>query len=129
MTVARYFVDTTFVIDYLRDDPVAVERFGRFFDEGDSVLVNEIVVCEARVGLAPAQVPELMSMLLPLEFIRPGSDAALNAGRWRDESRRAGRVLSLGDALIAATAEASDAIVLTRNVRDFSLTPVRIETY
>ncbi|MEP7379249.1 MAG: PIN domain-containing protein [Chloroflexota bacterium] len=127
--MARYVVDTTFLIDYLRDDPVAIERFRRFFEEGDNVLVNEIVVCEARVGLTAAQVPELMSMLLPLEFIQPGPEAALNAGRWRDESRRAGRVLSLGDALIAAAADASDAIVLTRNVRDFAQTPVRVESY
>jgi predicted nucleic acid-binding protein len=37
--------------------------------------------------------------------------------------------LSLADALIAAAADASDAAVLTRNVRDFAMTPVRIETY
>jgi predicted nucleic acid-binding protein len=38
-------------------------------------------------------------------------------------------VLSLADALIAAAANNADAIVLTRNVRDFSLTPVRVESY
>jgi len=127
--VSNYVVDTTFVIDYLRDDPAAIERFARFFADGDNVLVNEIVVCETRVGLTAAQVPGLMAMLLPLEFIQPGPEAALDAGRWRGEVRRAGRNLSLADALIAAAAEASDAIVLTRNVRDFSLTPVRVETY
>ena len=127
--MSNYVVDTTFVIDYLRDDPVAIERFARFFADGDNVLVNEIVVCETRVGLTAAQVPGLMAMLLPLEFIQPGPEAAMDAGRWRGEVRRAGRNLSLADALIAAAAEASDAIVLTRNVRDFSLTPVRVETY
>ena len=127
--MSNYVVDTTFVIDYLRDDPTAVERFDRFFADGDNVLINEIVVCEARVGLAAAQVRGLMTMLLPLEFIQPGPEAALNAGRWRGDVRRAGRNLSLADALIAAAAEASDASVLTRNVRDFSLTPVRIESY
>lgn len=127
--MSNYVVDTTFVIDYLRDDPAAIERFARFFADGDNVLVNEIVVCETRVGLTAAQVPGLMAMLLPLEFIQPGPEAAMDAGRWRGEVRRAGRNLSLADALIAAAAEASDAIVLTRNVRDFSLTPVRVETY
>ena len=127
--MSSYVVDTTFVIDYLRDDPVAIERFDRFFADGDNVLVNEIVVCEARVGLAAAQVPGLMAMLLPLEFIQPGPEAALNAGRWRAEVRSIGRNLSLADALIAAAAQVSDAIVLTRNIRDFSLTPVRVESY
>jgi predicted nucleic acid-binding protein len=37
--------------------------------------------------------------------------------------------LSLEDALIAAAAEAAEATVLTRNVRDFALTPARVETY
>jgi hypothetical protein len=31
--------------------------------------------------------------------------------------------------LVAAAAEALHAAVLTRNVRDFALTPVRVETY
>lgn len=127
--MSNYLVDTTFVIDYLRDDPVAVDRFARLFANGDSVLANEIVVCEARVGLTAAQVPGLMAMLLPLEFIQPGPEAALNAGRWRGEVRRAGRFLSLADALIAAAAQATDATVLTRNVRDFNLTPARVESY
>jgi predicted nucleic acid-binding protein len=33
------------------------------------------------------------------------------------------------DALVAATADALGATVLTRNVRDFALIPVLIETY
>jgi predicted nucleic acid-binding protein len=33
------------------------------------------------------------------------------------------------DALIAAAAQSLDAAILTRNVSDFALTPVRIETY
>jgi predicted nucleic acid-binding protein len=37
--------------------------------------------------------------------------------------------LSATDALVAATANAIDAIVLTRNVRDFALTPVTVERY
>jgi predicted nucleic acid-binding protein len=40
-----------------------------------------------------------------------------------------GRSLSLADSLIAAAADVGDAAVLTRNVRDFAMTPVRIETY
>lgn len=35
----------------------------------------------------------------------------------------------IADALIASSAEAVGAAVLTRNVRDFALTPVRVLTY
>ena len=48
---------------------------------------------------------------------------------WRAAARESGRTLDLPDALIAATAFDLDAAVLTRNVQDFALTPVRIETY
>ena len=127
--MARYQLDATFLIDYLRSDAATVERFDRFFADGDDVLVNEIAVCETRYGLRPGQVAELDAMLRPIEFVQPGPEAALMAGRWRAEARDRGWTLSLSDALIAAAAHVSDAIVLTRNVRDFSLAPVRVETY
>jgi predicted nucleic acid-binding protein len=53
----------------------------------------------------------------------------LQAGAWRAEARARGRTLSLADALIAAAAFSNGAVVLTRNVRDFWLTPVQVETY
>ena len=45
--------------------------------------------------------------------------AAEWAARFRADARRAGRVLDLGDALIAGTARANDLAIATRNVRDF----------
>jgi predicted nucleic acid-binding protein len=74
-------------------------------------------------------VRDLQAFLEPVEFIQPGPDAAMRAGVFRAEARRRGYHLSLADALIAAAAEAADAVVLTRNVRHFALTPVQVETY
>ena len=42
------------------------------------------------------------------------------AARFRADARRCGRVLHLGDALIAGTARAHDLAIATRNVRDFN---------
>ena len=42
------------------------------------------------------------------------------AARFRAASRRMGRPIDLGDALIAGTARAHDLAVATRNVRDFA---------
>ena len=68
--------------------------------------------------------------LLPyIEFVQPGPEASKLAGVWRAEARARGRSLDIPDALIAASAYHLHAAVLTRNVRDFELTPVRIETY
>jgi predicted nucleic acid-binding protein len=125
----RLLVDSTFVIDYLKNDPVAIAHWAEVFGRGDEPLINEIVVCEVRAGLRDLEVSELQTFLEPVEFIQPGPEHALLAGRWRAEARAMGRSLSLADSLIAAAADVGDAAVLTRNVRDFAMTPVRIETY
>ena len=125
----RYLLDSSFVIDYLRGDPAAVGRFQRMFDAGDEPLTSEIVVCEVATGAPAHPDPDLIAFLEPCEFVQPGPAAALRAGQWRAEARGRGLSLSLADALIAAAAEEADAVVLTRNARDFALTPVRIEPY
>ena len=123
------FLDSAFVIDYLLGDGGAVERLARAFADGEQPMVNEIVVCEVRAGLRERDVPAFMALMEPTEFVQPGPDAAMRAGEWRNHARERGWVLSLGDSLIAAAAHSSDATVLTRNVRDFALTPARVESY
>jgi len=125
----RLLVDSAFVIDYLKDDAGAVARWAEAFGRGDEPLINEIVVCEVRAGLRAWDVPDFEAFLRPVEFIQPGPEHSLIAGRWRAEARAMGRSLSLADALIAAAADAADAAVLTRNVRDFAMTTVQVETY
>lgn len=114
------------MIDHLRGDPATRQRFARLFEDGDQPVVNEVVACEAWTGAPVLGDPALRALMDAVEFVQPGPASAERAGRWRQEARSRGHVLSLADALIAAE---GDAVVLTRNVRDFALTPVRIETY
>lgn len=127
--MTRYVLDATFLIDHLRSQHGAVGRFGRLLDEGDEALVCDVAATEVWAGWNPVSEPAIEALLRYLEFVQPGPPTARLAGIWRAESRRRGETLHLDDALIAATAHHLDAIVLTRNVRDFELTPVRIETY
>jgi predicted nucleic acid-binding protein len=124
----RYLLDSTFIIDHLRGLAVARDRLSRMFEDGDEPVVNEVVVCELWAGARDPD-PALEALLRPIEFIQPGTDAARRAGRWRADARARGWTLSLADALIAAAADDADAAVLTRNVHDFRLTPVRVESY
>ena len=125
----RYLLDTTFVIDHLRGVEAARYRFRELVEDGDEPLVNDIVTCEAWAGARASTDPDLEALLRFVEFVQPGPETARLAGRWRAESRSRGRTLNVADALIAAAAESLGAAVLTRNVRDFALTPVRVETY
>ena len=124
----RLLLDSAFVIDHMRGVPEAVGRYRALF-EGDEAIINEIVVCEVRAGMTDADLPMLHAFLEPVEVVQPGPDPALVAGAWHREAQRRGYHLSLADALVAAAASALDATVLTRNVRDFALTPVIVETY
>ncbi len=125
----RLMLDSAFLIDLMNGSPEAIARQARMYEVGDDPLVNEIVVCEVRAGLQGDGVRRLERLLGPIEFVQPGPETALLAGAWRRDAHERGRRLSLPDALIAATAHDTDAAVLTRNVRDFALTPVRVETY
>jgi len=122
-------LDSAFVIDVLAGVPEAIRRQQLLFEEGDEPFVNEIVVCEVRAGLRSVDARELATLLEPVEFIQPGPEAAMAAGEWRRLAHERGYSLSLPDALIASAADAIGAAVLTRNVRGFALTPVRVETY
>ena len=127
--MVRLMLDSAFVIDHLHGQPDAVRRYERIFEDGDEPLVNEVVVCEVRAGLRDDDLPVLRAFLEPVEFVQPPPESAMLAGEWRAASRRGGHTLSLADALIAAAAVFDGATVLTRNVRDFALMPVRVEGY
>lgn len=125
----RILLDSTFLIDHMRLQPEAAVRLASMFASGDEILVDPVAICEVRFGVRDAQMPAFLSLLEPLEVVSADREAALLAGLWRMRARAAGHHLGLPDALIAATAHIADAAVLTRNVRDFALTPVRVETY
>ena len=127
--MTRYVLDATFLIDHLRDDHGAIDRFRILMDVGDEPIVTDVAAAEVWAGWHPHREAAIEKVLRYLEFVQPGPPASRQAGIWRAEARRRGRVLHLADALIAATAFDLDATVLTRNVRDFALTPVRVETY
>lgn len=125
----RYLLDTSFAIDYLRGTDAAVARFARFFEDGDEPYVNDVVLCELAVGEPSTTASGFLAFVRAVSFVQPGPDAAVQAGVWRRSARKLGRTLHLADSLVAATADALGAPVVTRNERDFALTPVRIETY
>ncbi len=127
--VSRYVLDSTFVIDHLRGDEQAVSRFRVMNETGDESLLTMPVVAEVWSGRTRGSESDIERFLLFIEYVYAGPGTAKVAGIWRAEARANGRTLGVLDALIAATAFDAGAAVLTRNVRDFELTPVRVETY
>jgi predicted nucleic acid-binding protein len=125
----RFVLDTSFAIDVLRGEGAAARRFARLFEEGDQPIVNETVLCELATGARPSERAAIDAFVRAVEYVQPAPDVARLAGTWRGDARRRGFTLSVPDALIAATTDALGAILITRNVRHFELTPVVVETY
>ncbi len=126
----RYFLDTTFAIDYLRNLSAAVDRLEHLMSSGDEPFINDVVACELATGSRAGDEDVGLELFMrAVEFVQPGPEVAVRAGRWRGDARARGRALSVPDALIAASADALGAVLITRNVRDFALTPVTVEAY
>lgn len=125
----RYLLDSAFAIDFLRARPHATERMWRLVAAGDHPYISDVVLCEIATGVRAPEIDALDRFVRGVEFVQPGPEVSRQAGLWRGEARRRGQTLSVPDALIAATANALGAVVLTRNVRDFALTPIPVETY
>jgi tRNA(fMet)-specific endonuclease VapC len=125
----RYLLDASFVIDHLRGDPDAVGRLGGIYRAGDEPIISSVTTAEVWSGPPPGGDPAVARFLRFIEYVHAGPEASRSAGEWRSAARRRGAVLTTTDALIAATAFHLEATVLTRNIRDFELTPVRVERY
>ena len=120
-------LDTNVVSELTRETPDS--RVIAFLAGHDDLWLSAVVLHELDfgVGLLPlgrrrddisaalsAFVTEYEDRILPV-----GRSEARQAAALRARAHRSGRVLDLGDALIAGTASANDLSVATRNVRDF----------
>lgn len=106
-------VDTDIFIDFLRGVPAA----GLFFKENyGAIAFSAITEVELLSGkkcdLAPVR-DDVVHLLAQFQKIPLGNPIAQSAG----DLRRAG--CSLGDAVIAASAISIDAVLVTRNLKDF----------
>ena len=129
-------LDTSFLIDLLRNDEGAVQK-AKELDEKGPCATTEINVFELTYGIHRSrhvnrrlrleQVGRLFGRLITLPL---NHDAALRAGESLGKLARDGKETSTLDGLVASIAvmHGCDAIV-TRNVRHFEMLGIRVETY
>ncbi len=121
-------LDTNVVSELTKDAPNP--RVVAFLTEQDDLWLSALVLHELEFGLQlllPGQRRDGLRSVLS-EFIATYEDRILplertgaeRAAQFRAQAHRCGRVLDLGDALIAGTAKIHDLSVATRNVGDFA---------
>ena len=125
----RYLIDTTLLIDHASGHPGAVALVRELFSEPNDLLVCDVVVTESMSsGVDDRETAAILALIDALEYVSTPPDAA----RWAGASRRRLRRTSprqLGDAIIACVAWFNDAVVVTRNPRDFEIQGVRVLGY
>jgi predicted nucleic acid-binding protein len=107
------FFDTNIIIDWLNDDAGAADELMRH----ERVRISRIVWAEVLAGEAPATRATIEELLLPFEIVEVDAAVAKRAAEIRHRTR-----MKLMDALIYATAQLHDAVLVTRNTRDFPAT-------
>lgn len=122
-----YMLDTNIVVDFLRG------RMPRGYDimrASDPRLfkVPAVVEAELLVGAEKSRDPErarlaVESVLLPFETIPFCSKCARHYAKIRAYLEREGNAIGPNDLLIAATALAHGATLVTRNTREFKRVP------
>jgi len=125
----RYLLDSTLLIDHANRDPGALAMLRSLFEAGHELYTCDVVTCES-LSLADAgDLGHIESLLDALEYVSTSPGAARWAGASRRMHHRAGGKRAVGDALIAGIAAELDAIVVTRNERDFVRQGSRTLTY
>ena len=117
-------LDTNTISYYFRGDPQVVPRL-QALSPAD-IGVPAIVEYELRYGLLRLQVEAaaprlaaLSALLRPMQVLAFDSECAVHAARIRVELEAVGTPIGPHDLLIAATALRHNAMLVTRNVREF----------
>jgi len=107
------FFDTNIIIDWLFDRPPAIAELSRY--EGHRL--SRIAWAEVLAGEPAATRRSVQALLLPFQIVEVDQQVAQAAADIRHRTR-----MKLLDALILATARVHNAILVTRNTKDFPAT-------
>ena len=124
--VAKYILDTTLLVDHLRGREEAVELVDTLALDGHRLGVCCVSITELYSGLGQHERAAADDFTDGLEYYDISREIAKEAGRYRYEFARRGTALSTADTLIAATAIAQGATLITANTSDFPMDEIEL---
>lgn len=122
-----YVLDSTVLIGYLRDTPSIASELRRRLSEGHTLAVTCVNLAEVERGLRAKERRRAAAFLDALRFLATDREAARRAGRYQADFAKRGRTIHTADALVAGTARAHGAVLLTHNLHDFPMGDLRVE--
>jgi len=107
------------VIAHLRGESSITRKLLDLLGTGHSLGTSCVNVAELERGLRPKERRAAAVLLSRLSYLETSREAALRAGRYQRDWGRVGRTLHTADALVAGTARAHGAVLVTDNRDDF----------
>ena len=120
-------LDTTVLIDVLRERQAAVDRLRAVFAQGAPPFVCAINVEEVWRGTRPGEEEAVSELFAGLRLAPLAAREGMRAGSWRRQFSSRGVTLEQADCLIAAAAVGVGARLATGNPKDFPMAGVDIE--
>lgn len=124
--LSTYVLDSTVLIAYLRDIPPMASVLQRLLADGHTLGTTCVNLAEIERGLRPRERKRTQSLLDRLRFLETDREGARRAGSYQAEWAKRGRTIHTPDALVAGTARAHGAVVLTHNTVDFPMVDLRV---
>jgi len=95
--------------------------------EGHTLATTCVNLAEVERGLRPRERRRAAAFLDALGFLVTDREAARRAGGYQADWGKRGRTIHTADALVAGTARAHGAVLLTHNLDDFPMRDLRVE--
>jgi predicted nucleic acid-binding protein len=125
--LSLYLLDTTVLIAHLRGDETVTSLLLDLLAHRHWLGTSCVNVAEVERGIRPKERKAADALLSRLRYLETTREAATRAGRYQAELERRGVTMQTADALVAGTARAHGAILLTDNVRDFPMRDVEVQ--
>jgi predicted nucleic acid-binding protein len=125
--LSLYLLDTTVLIAHLRGDEAVTRLLLELLADRHSLGTSCVNVAEVERGIRPRERRATAALLSRLRFLDTTREAAARAGRYQAEFEKRGVTIHTADALIAGTARAHGAILLTDNAQDFPMRDIKVE--
>jgi predicted nucleic acid-binding protein len=121
----RFLLDTTVLIDASRHREPARSWLQEVLGLSSEVGVCVVTIAEFFAGLRPDERPRWEAFVNELTYWGTTRAMAKQAGIYRYEYARRGQTILTADSLIAATAAAVGAVLVTENVKDFPMPEIK----
>jgi predicted nucleic acid-binding protein len=126
LSVTKYLLDTTVLIGHLRGRPEVVRLINDLASQGHQLGICGISLAELYSGLNPSERASADRLTDVLDFFQVSRESAKQAGCYLEESSRQGWTLTATDAILAATAIAEEAILITADARNFPIEDLQV---